>query len=122
MTRPMKLLSTTRPLTLAHRSRLYPIHPLRTLTTTPLRQLATPQTGPQRVSPAGPIRSPNPTETMSATNEHPGSRRKAETNPDSGLGMTGYPDYSKGPSALDKASQMFFFTEILRGKQACCLE
>lgn len=27
-----------------------------------------------------------------------------------------YPDYSKGPSALDKASQLFFFTEILRGK------
>lgn len=29
--------------------------------------------------------------------------------------MTTYPDYSKGPSALDKASQLFFFTEILRG-------
>lgn len=27
-----------------------------------------------------------------------------------------YPDYSKGPSALDKASQLFFFTEILRGE------
>ena len=26
-----------------------------------------------------------------------------------------YPDYSKGPSALDKASRLFFFTEILRG-------
>lgn len=26
-----------------------------------------------------------------------------------------YPDYSKGPSALDKASKLFFFTEILRG-------
>ncbi|PWN53977.1 NADH-quinone oxidoreductase [Violaceomyces palustris] len=26
-----------------------------------------------------------------------------------------YPDYSKGPSAIDKASQLFFFTEILRG-------
>lgn len=27
-----------------------------------------------------------------------------------------YPDYSKGPSALDKASRLFFFTEILRGR------
>lgn len=27
----------------------------------------------------------------------------------------GVPDYSKGPSALDKASQLFFFTEIFRG-------
>lgn len=26
-----------------------------------------------------------------------------------------YPDYSKGPSALDKASKLFFFSEILRG-------
>merc|ERR1711939_415231 len=26
-----------------------------------------------------------------------------------------YPDYSKGPSALDKASKLFFFTEIMRG-------
>ncbi|CAO1622987.1 unnamed protein product [Parajaminaea phylloscopi] len=26
-----------------------------------------------------------------------------------------YPDYSKGPSAIDKAAQLFFFTEILRG-------
>lgn len=26
-----------------------------------------------------------------------------------------HPDYSKGPSALDKASRLFFFTEILRG-------
>ena len=27
-------------------------------------------------------------------------------------------DYSKGPSALDKASRLFFFTEILRGESA----
>jgi hypothetical protein len=25
-------------------------------------------------------------------------------------------DYSKGPSALDKASQLFFFSEIVRGE------
>ena len=25
-------------------------------------------------------------------------------------------DYSKGPSALDKAAQLFFFTEIVRGE------
>jgi len=30
-------------------------------------------------------------------------------------GDVAWPDYSKGPSALDKASQLFFFTEILRG-------
>jgi NADH dehydrogenase (ubiquinone) Fe-S protein 8 len=29
--------------------------------------------------------------------------------------LTPYPDYSKGPSALDKAAKLFFFTEILRG-------
>lgn len=32
-----------------------------------------------------------------------------------GADATKYPDYSKGPSALDKAAQLFFFTEILRG-------
>lgn len=31
----------------------------------------------------------------------------------------GVPDYSKGPSALDKASQLFFFTEIVRGEYRC---
>ena len=115
MARPMRLLTTTRSLTLASRSRPFLIQPVRTLRTTPLRQLATPQTGPQRVLPDAPIRSPNPAETTMATNESPGSHHNAETDPNSGLGMTGYPDYSKGPSALDKASQMFFFTEILRG-------
>jgi hypothetical protein len=38
---------------------------------------------------------------------------------DTSKGPSGaYPDYSKGPSALDKAGQLFFFTEILRGKQS----
>jgi len=27
------------------------------------------------------------------------------------------PDYSKGPSALDKAAHLFFFTEIVRGER-----
>lgn len=29
--------------------------------------------------------------------------------------LTTYPDYSKGPSAIEKAAKLFFFTEILRG-------
>lgn len=33
-------------------------------------------------------------------------------NPDD---MTPYPDYSKGPSAIQKAASLFFFTEIFRG-------
>jgi NADH dehydrogenase (ubiquinone) Fe-S protein 8 len=33
-----------------------------------------------------------------------------------GSGAEEWPDYSKGPSALDKASQLFFFTEIVRGE------
>ncbi|EIW71394.1 hypothetical protein TREMEDRAFT_42796 [Tremella mesenterica DSM 1558] len=60
---------------------------------TSFRLLATPQTGPQTVS-SQPTRTPNPME----------SSVKQE-----------WPDYSKGPSALDKAAQLFFFTEILRG-------
>lgn len=42
-----------------------------------------------------------------------GSQKMGTDNPNE---MRSYPDYSKGPSALDKASQLFFFTEILRGE------
>ncbi|KAI9638787.1 uncharacterized protein MKK02DRAFT_13311, partial [Dioszegia hungarica] len=78
----------------------------RSLHSTPFRLLATPQTGPQTVS-SGPIKTPNPSQTANATGASAGA-----------LGTTAkaeYPDYSKGESALDKAAQLFFFTEILRG-------
>ncbi|EPQ32380.1 uncharacterized protein PFL1_00576 [Pseudozyma flocculosa PF-1] len=78
---------------------------IRLLSTTAARRLATPQTGPTQI-PSGPSASPNPIET--ATMNAQSAYKLAENTP-------AYPDYSKGPSALDKASQLFFFTEILRG-------
>ncbi|KAK1923468.1 hypothetical protein DB88DRAFT_528199, partial [Papiliotrema laurentii] len=66
----------------------------RPLSTSAPRLFATPTTGPQRVSP-GPIRSPPAKDAVVAEEA--------------------YPDYSKGPSAIDKAAQLFFFTEIVRG-------
>ena len=96
--------------------------PLRPLSTTPARLLATPQTGPQRVSP-GPIRTPTPDSTSVADSAHPGSRKPGETDPNAaGVAGVAYPDYSKGPSALDKASQLFFFTEIIRGERRTSTE
>lgn len=42
--------------------------------------------------------------------------RAAETRQEKNINELGdYPDYSKGPSALDKASTTFFFLEIVRG-------
>ncbi|GAA5901748.1 NuoI/complex I 23 kDa subunit family protein [Sporobolomyces salmoneus] len=67
----------------------------RPFSTTPLRLLATPQTGPTHVG-----RDPHATEHV----------RKAVAQQ-----QLYTPDYSKGPSALDKASSLFFFTEIVRG-------
>jgi len=113
MPRPILLLNASRTLAVRSLARTpLPLTPLRSLTTTSTRYLATPQTGPQRVS-AGPIRTPNPDQSAVATNEYPGSRHAGESDPNAGLSQ--YPDYSKGPSALDKASQLFFFTEIFRG-------
>ncbi|KAE8221004.1 hypothetical protein CF319_g5562 [Tilletia indica] len=54
-----------------------------------------PQTGPSTLSHNPELQTPNPSATATATAQ--------------------YPDYSKGPSALDKAANLFFFTEILRG-------
>ena len=48
-----------------------------------------------------------------ADNSDPGSSRPTDPN----AGLEPYPDYSKGPSALDKAAQLFFFTEIFRGRR-----
>ncbi|KAN0066110.1 ndufs8, ubiquinone oxidoreductase 23 kd subunit [Thecaphora frezii] len=78
---------------------------LRLLSTTPARLLATPQTGPTHIE-SGPSASPNSIET--ATYNAQSEYKLAENTP-------AYPDYSKGPSALTKAGQLFLFTEILRG-------
>lgn len=94
---------------------------IRTLHSTPFRLLATPQTGPQTLS-QGPIATPNPAEASVRTGEHPGSHgakiggQQAGSGPVGTLAKAEYPDYSKGESALDKASQLFFFTEIVRGE------
>ena len=86
----------------------------RHLSTSPRRLLATPQTGPQTVQ-SQPSRSPHPIDTSTKTAADSGSRHPGETSP-SASPATQWPDYSKGPSALDKASQLFFFTEIVRGE------
>lgn len=78
---------------------------LRSLHTSCPAFFAQPSTGPQTVQ-SGPIWTPHPIETSTATSQNPGSRQSIQP---------GQIDYSKGPSALDKASQLFFFTEILRG-------
>ncbi|GAA6061424.1 hypothetical protein JCM10212_002005 [Sporobolomyces blumeae] len=67
----------------------------RSFQTSSLRLLATPQTGPTHVG-----RDPHAAEHY----------RKAVAQQ-----QVQTPDYSKGPSALDKASSLFFFTEIVRG-------
>ncbi|PWZ01377.1 putative NADH-ubiquinone oxidoreductase 23 kDa subunit precursor [Testicularia cyperi] len=70
-----------------------------------VRALATPQTGPTFVHEG---RSPSPEVTKTATYTAASAQQQID-------GAPVYPDYSKGPSALDKAGQLFFFTEILRG-------
>ncbi|KIR25220.1 NADH-ubiquinone oxidoreductase subunit 8 [Cryptococcus deuterogattii 99/473] len=85
------------------RPALQPIVPrtfARTLITTPPRLLATPSghTGPQHITP-GPPKSPNP----------------LQTGTQDAISAQKYPDYSTGPSAIDKASQLLFLTEIVRG-------
>lgn len=40
---------------------------------------------------------------------------KVAAHGDAGLPPSSMPDLSKGPSALDKAARLFFFTEIIRG-------
>lgn len=82
---------------------------LRALSTSPRTLLATPTTGPTQIHSAA---NPTPPITQTSTlDAHGAQRLQAESEE----GQVRYPDYSKGPSALDKASQLFFFTEILRG-------
>lgn len=87
--------------------RFTPVVGSRSFITSPFRSLATPTTSPSpsHITP-GPPKTPNPADASNRDASHLGSREpeKAVT-----------ADYSKGPSALDKASQLFFFTEILRG-------
>lgn len=77
---------------------LLSIHRSRALSSTPINRLATPQTGPTRAgyAPAAEL----------GSGAAPIVPKRAEI----------VPDYSKGPSALDKASSLFFFTEIVRGE------
>lgn len=102
-----------------------PLAPLsrRAIHLSSIRYLATPSnlTGPTKLS-EGKIRSPNVQDSALRTGEHGASRHPGEfQTPASaaaaakGEAVDVWPDYSKGPSALDKASQLFFFTEIVRG-------
>jgi len=91
--------------------------PVSALGRAPVRFLATPTTGPQTVS-SGPIKTPHPLDASTKSNQDDGSRHGGEQTPGSAAAVKAtqaWPDYSKGPSALDKASQLFFFTEIVRG-------
>ncbi|KAJ9117289.1 hypothetical protein QFC20_000436 [Naganishia adeliensis] len=86
----------------------------RSISFSPFRKFAQPSTAPDRLQ-SGPIKTPNPTSTANSTAANPGSQRDASPEQPAQLGGIRYEDYSKGPSALDKAAQLFFFTEILRG-------
>ncbi len=86
----------------------------RMLSFSPFRRLAQPTTSPSRIQ-SGPPKTPNPAETANAGAAHSGSVQSAPADAPAQVGGLSYPDYSKGPSALDKAAQLFFFTEILRG-------
>lgn len=85
--------------------------------TAPRRFLATPTTGPQTLT-SGPVKTPHPLDASTKTERDVGSRHAGEETLAGKSVQTQYPDYSKGPSALDKASQLFFFTEIVRGMSA----
>lgn len=87
----------------------------RSISFSPFRKFAQPSTAPDRLQ-SGPIKTPNPTSTANSTAANPGSQRDASPEQPAQLGGIQYEDYSKGPSALDKAAQLFFFTEILRGE------
>jgi NADH dehydrogenase (ubiquinone) Fe-S protein 8 len=111
MSRPLSLFNTS----LRASSSLR--RPVSALPRASVRFLATPSTGPQTVS-SGPIKTPHPLDASTKTNADEGSRHVGEQQPGSAAAVKAsqaYPDYSKGPSALDKASQLFFFTEIVRG-------
>ena len=114
MSRPLSLFNTS----LRASSSLR--RPVSALPRASVRFLATPTTGPQTVS-SGPIKTPHPLDASTKSNADEGSRHAGEQQPGSAAAVKAsqaYPDYSKGPSALDKASQLFFFTEIVRGESS----
>lgn len=86
----------------------------RSISFSPFRRFAQPTTSPDRLQ-SGPVKTPNPAQTANSTAENAGSQRNASPEQPAQLGGIQFEDYSKGPSALDKAAQLFFFTEILRG-------
>lgn len=83
---------------------------IRPLSTSSILRLATPVTGPTLIK-----EQPNPQGSLNdvSTLNKQSAEAMHSSYPEE---LTQYPDYSKGPSALDKASQLFFFTEILRGE------
>ncbi|KAJ9092503.1 hypothetical protein QFC19_008716 [Naganishia cerealis] len=85
----------------------------RSISFSPFRRFAQPTSSPDRLQ-SGPIKTPNPAQTANSTAADPGSQRNASPEQPAQVGGIQYEDYSKGPSALDKAAQLFFFTEILR--------
>ncbi|KAH8081216.1 hypothetical protein HD553DRAFT_336613 [Filobasidium floriforme] len=87
----------------------------RSLNTSSFFRFAQPaNTSPSRIQ-QGPIKTPNPKDNALAGAASPGSTQSAPASEPAQVGGLQYADYSKGPSALDKAAQLFFFTEILRG-------
>jgi NADH dehydrogenase (ubiquinone) Fe-S protein 8 len=83
---------------------------IRAMSTSRILRLATPVTGPTQIQ-----SQPNPQGALNdvSTFTKQSAEKVHSSYPEE---LTSYPDYSKGPSALDKASQLFFFTEILRGE------
>lgn len=92
------------------KNHLQQINTIRALSTSRILRLATPVTGPTQIK-----ESPNPQGlyTDVSTLDKQGAEKMHSAYEEE---LQPYPDYSKGPSALDKASQLFFFTEILRGE------
>ncbi len=97
--------STAAPIRFASAAPSTALYNARLFSTSIARQLATPQTGPTQIPSS---HAPSPEVTKTATYDAASVQDQVRDAPV-------YPDYSKGPSALDKAGQLFFFTEILRG-------
>jgi NADH dehydrogenase (ubiquinone) Fe-S protein 8 len=86
----------------------------RSLNTSSFFRFAQPTSSPPNIQ-QGPIKTPNPKAGALADASSSGSVQSAPASAPAQVGGLQYADYSKGPSALDKAAQLFFFTEILRG-------
>ncbi|KAK4685202.1 NADH dehydrogenase (ubiquinone) Fe-S protein 8, partial [Tremellales sp. Uapishka_1] len=112
MARPLSRFTTISSRSLLALGRPVPalsLSPFRSLSSTSRALLATPTTAPSKLT-SGPPSDPHPLDASTKTAADAGSRHPGTTAP-----LTAYPDYSKGPSALDKASHLFFFGEIVRG-------